>query len=269
MESKDTGIKDGFVKTRNHGRIHYRELGNGEPLILLHTNGGSAYQHDVVAPLLAERFRLVSWTMPGHGDSDPLHRHYSIEAYADALAEFMDALEIRRAHVGGSSVGGSITAAFASQYGDRTTSALLIETPCRTPEEWGARWGHTEGNFGLPTQNEAQVQERVADVDAALLQRWNIDRNKAGAKTMVGVMWAIREFDVKGAAAKITRPAVILYGRRGPTIVDEERLRAVAPKLPIRYFESSGHFPMYDEPAVFSQVVSEVCLQAASGSLGR
>ncbi|MDB5927698.1 MAG: alpha/beta hydrolase [Betaproteobacteria bacterium] len=261
MDSKDLGIKDGFAKTRSHGRIHYRELGRGDPLILMHTNGGSAYQHDPVAPLLAGRFRMISWTMPGHGDSDPLARHYSIEDHAAVLAEFMDALDIRRAHVGGSSVGGSITAAFASQYADRTLSAMLIETPCRTFDEWGARWGHTEGNFGLPTQNEDQVKERVANVDAALLQRWNIDRNKAGAKAMVGVMWAIREFDVKTAASKVKRPAVILYGKRGPTIADQERFRAVAPNIPIRYFENSGHFPMYDEPAVFAKVVTEFCTQ--------
>ncbi|HEV7800735.1 MAG TPA: alpha/beta hydrolase [Burkholderiales bacterium] len=266
MDNKEVGIRDGFAKTRHHGRIHYRELGRGEPLILMHTNGGSAFQHDTVAPLLAERFRMISWTMPGHGDSDPLGRHYSIEDYAAALAELMDALEISRAHVGGSSVGGSVTAAFASHYGDRTSSAMLIETPCRTFEEWGARWGHTEGNFGLPIQNEAQVKERVANVDAALLQRWNIDRSKAGGKTMVGVMWAIREFDVKGAAAKIKRPAVILYGKKGPTIADQERFRAVAPSIPIRYFENSGHFPMYDEPAVFSKVVTEFCLSSAKAA---
>jgi pimeloyl-ACP methyl ester carboxylesterase len=263
MESASTSIEDGFAKTRSHGRIHYRELGTGEPLILMHTNGGSAYQHDVVAPLLAKQFRMISWTMPGHGDSDPLSRHYSIEDYAAALAEFMDALDLSQAHVGGSSVGGSITAAFASRYGDRTTSAMLIETPARTPQEWAANWGHTEANFGLPVQNEGQVKERVAKVDAALLQRWNIDRSKAGAKTMVGVMWAIREFDVRTAASKITRPAVILYGRRGPTIGAQDRFKQSAPKLPIRYFESSGHFPMYDEPEQFSKAVTGFCLDEA------
>ena len=261
MEGKDVGIKDGFVKTRNHGRIHFRELGRGDPLILMHTNGGSAYQHDVVAPLLAPHFRMISWTMPGHGDSDPLPRHYTIEDHAAALSEVMDALDIRRAHIGGSSVGGSITAAFASHHADRTLSAMLIETPCRSSDEWGARWEHTESNFGLPTQNEGQVKERVANVDAALLQRWNIDRNKAGAKAMVGVMWAIREFDVKNAASRIKRPAVILYGKRGPTIADQDRFKAVAPNIPIRYFENSGHFPMYDEPAVFAKVLTEFCTQ--------
>jgi 3-oxoadipate enol-lactonase len=266
MESNNAGIKDRFAKTRTYGRIHYRELGSGEPLILMHTNGGSAYQHDPVAPLLAGKFRVISWTMPGHGDSDPLPRHYSIEDYAAALAELMEALNIKRAHVGGESVGGSITAAFASKYPERTISAMLIETPCRSFDDWGARWGHTEGNFGLPMQNEGQVKERVANVDAALLQRWNIDRCKAGAKTMVGVMWAIRDFDVKGAAASITVPATILYGRRGPTIADQDTFKKVAPKIPIRYFENSGHFPMFDEPAAFAKTISDFCLEQAKNA---
>jgi pimeloyl-ACP methyl ester carboxylesterase len=57
----------------------------------------------------------------------------------------------------------------------------------------------------------------------------------------------------------IEQPAVILYGRTGPTIVDENRLRTAAPQIPIRYFEKSGHFPMYDEPEAFAKVVGDFC----------
>jgi pimeloyl-ACP methyl ester carboxylesterase len=77
---------------------------------------------------------------------------------------------------------------------------------------------------------------------------------------MVAVMWAIREFDVRAAAASIARPGIILYGRSGPTITDHERFRQSAPKLPIRYFESSGHFPMLDQPEEFAKTVTQFCL---------
>ena len=126
-----------------------------------------------------------------------------------------------------------------------------------------ANWAHVEGNFGLPTQTEQQMGERVAKVDDARLTRWNIDRNKAGARTMVDVMWAIRQFDVGAAAQAIQRPAMILYGKRGPTIAGRERFDAAAPHIPIQVMEGSGHFPMLDEPEAFAEIVGGFCTDTA------
>lgn len=258
MES-NSATRDGFVKTKSHGRMHYREAGRGPALMLMHTNGASAYQFEAVAPLLSKHFRVISWDMPGHGDSDPIGRHYSMEDYARAMAALMSALKIKAAHISGASVGGSVTLAFASLFPARTLSAVPVETPCRNADEWGENWHHTEGNFGLPMQTTAQIKERVAVVDAALETRWNIDRCKAGAWAMVDVMWGIREFNAAAAAKKIKKPMMIVYGKRGPTIALKDRLTAAAPKAKLTVLDNSGHFPMLDEPSAFSALLIRFC----------
>jgi pimeloyl-ACP methyl ester carboxylesterase len=251
---------DRFVSVHGHGRQHYKDAGSsGEPLILIHTNGASCWQYTEVLPLLLPRMHVIAWDMPGHGDSDAITRHYSVEDYADALAGFMDAIGLASAHVSGCSIGGSICVAFASRYPQRTRSTVIVETPFRTDAEWAANWAHVEANFGLPTQTAQQMGERVAKVDDARLARWNIDRNKAGARAMVDVMWAIRQFDVGSAAQAIQRPAMILYGKRGPTIAGEERFKTAAPQIPIQVLEGSGHFPMLDEPAAFAEILIDFC----------
>ena len=249
-------VNDRFVAVHGHGRQHYKEAGSGEPLILIHTNGASAWQYAEVFPLLLTRFHVLAWDMPGHGDSDPIQRHYSVEDYADALNGFMEALGLPAAHVSGCSIGGSICVAFASRYPQRTRSTVIVETPFRTDAEWATNWANVEANFGLPTQTEKQMGERVAKVDEARITRWNIDRNKAGARTMVDVMWAIRGFDVGATAKAIQVPAMILYGKRGPTIAGQDRFKAAAPQIPIQVMEGSGHFPMLDEPAALAEILA-------------
>ncbi|MEQ1773819.1 MAG: alpha/beta hydrolase [Burkholderiales bacterium] len=258
MES-NSATRDGFVKTKAYGRIHYREAGKGPALMLMHTNGASAHQFEAVAPLLAKHFRVISWDMPGHGDSDRIQRHYSMEDHAKAMAALMTALKIKAAHISGASVGGTLTLAFASLFPARTLTAVPVETPCRNDEEWGANWHHTEGNFGLPMQTTAQIKERVAVVDAALETRWNIDRCKAGAWAMVDVMWGIREFNAVAAAKKIKKPMMIVYGKRGPTIALKDRLTGAAPKAKLVVLENSGHFPMLDEPSAFASLLIKFC----------
>jgi pimeloyl-ACP methyl ester carboxylesterase len=258
MESNSV-THDGFVKTKSYGRIHYREAGKGTALMLMHTNGASAHQYELIAPLLAKHFRVISWDMPGHGDSDPIARHFSMEDHAKALAALMTGLKIKAAHISGASVGGSITLAFASLFPARTLSAIPVETPCRSAEAWGSRWSHVEANFAIPTQTVSQIKERVAVVDAALESRWNIDRNKAGGWAMVDVMWGIREFRATVAAKKIKRPMMIVYGKKGPTIADRDALTGAAPKAKVEVLQNSGHFPMLDEPSAFASTLIKFC----------
>ncbi|MGZ0248029.1 MAG: alpha/beta fold hydrolase, partial [Alphaproteobacteria bacterium] len=101
---------DGFINT-GHGRIHYLEQGSGPSVILLHSNGGSAYEYEEMFDQLAKTHRVLAWDMPGHGDSEPITLHYSVEMYADAVVAFMDALDIESASVLGSSIGGAICVA--------------------------------------------------------------------------------------------------------------------------------------------------------------
>src|ERR1700749_4266392 len=101
-------VKDHFVPTR-WGRIHYREAGaDGIPLILLHSNGASAYEFEHVIGPLSERQRVLAWDMPGQGDSDPLPRHLSVPDYAAAVLDLMQQLGVARANVVGTSIGGAV-----------------------------------------------------------------------------------------------------------------------------------------------------------------
>ena len=66
---------DRFAETRM-GRIHYLEAGEGPVLMLMHSNGASAYEYEFVIDELAKRYRVIAWDMPGQGDSDTPPRFF-------------------------------------------------------------------------------------------------------------------------------------------------------------------------------------------------
>lgn len=74
---------DIFVDTP-FGRLHGLETGSGEPLLLLHSVGCSAWEFEPVLGLLGRNHRVLAWDMPGHGDSAPLTRPLDIGDYAEA-----------------------------------------------------------------------------------------------------------------------------------------------------------------------------------------
>lgn len=252
-------MKHGFVQTRAHGRLHYLEgPGNGAPLVLLHSNGASAFQYEQVMAGFAQRWRVLALDMPGHGDSEPLSRHYTIEMYAQAVVAFMDALKIDRAAVAGDSVGGSICIALARDHAQRTQPVVISETPLRSDDDWEKSWPRIEATYSQPTQDMDELIPRFRAATPELLKRWNTDRNKAGAWTMVDVMWAMREFDAEGALKVLRGPAAAIVGAKGNVVSNRAPYDTALGRAHVAVMPDCGHFPMIDDPALFVKEVNRL-----------
>jgi pimeloyl-ACP methyl ester carboxylesterase len=253
-------MKHGFVQTKSHGRVHYLEAGEGPVLVLLHSNGASAFQYDQVLPKFAQNWRTIAWDMPGHGDSDPISRHYSIENYAEAVVQLMDALKIDQAAVAGDSVGGSICIALARDHAKRTRPVVISECPLRDNAEWEKTWPRIEATYSAPTQTLAELKPRYREgrANEELLKRWNTDRNKAGAWAMVDVMWAMREFEAEGALRKKAGPAAVIVGATGNVVNNMKPYEEAVGKNLCSVLADCGHFPMIDDPDLFVKEVNRL-----------
>ncbi|MGF1599618.1 MAG: alpha/beta fold hydrolase [Acidimicrobiales bacterium] len=251
-------MRHGFVAT-SEGRVHYVRGGAGPTLVLLHSNGNSIYEWDDVIDDLASSFDVIAWDQPGQGDSDGLRRHLDIDAYTDVLVEVLDALGVERAAVAGTSIGGFFVVSLAARHPNRVTHAVPIETMFRDEAWWTANWDMVEGNFGIPTQEREAVEARLREVTDGFFRRWNIDRNKAGARSMMSTMWAIREYDIRSWAPKMTVPTLIVYGAKGPTIAVRDDFEAAVDGAEVCVLEESGHFPMVDEPRPFVEALRQFC----------
>jgi pimeloyl-ACP methyl ester carboxylesterase len=241
-----------------HGRLHFRECGKGAPVLMLPTNGSSAYQYDAVAEQLASSRRVISVDYPGHGDSDPLPRHYSIEEYGDSILKLADALQLEQFDVLGSSIGGVIAMQLARDAADRVRTVTLVDTPVRTEAFWAGQWPRIELAFGLPNVTADSLRSKYRELTEGLVSRVHVDRVKAGAKTMVDAMWAVREFDAHGALRSLARkPCLVLIGERGPIADLAPTYRSSLPAARTVVMGNCGHFPMTDDPDAFAALVGD------------
>jgi 3-oxoadipate enol-lactonase len=240
---------DAWVDT-SAGLVHVHRAGAGPPLVLLHSNGHSWREFENVIDALAERHHVIAWDMPGQGESDPVHPRTSIEGYADVLIDVLDGLGIDDAAFAGCSVGAFIAAALAAAHPERATHVALVEFAFREPAWWAAAWPGIQGLFGVPTMTREEIAARLhRPVDDALVARWNVDRNGAGARALIGVMWAIREHRIAEALAALRMPALVVYGGAGPTLECRPAVeRVLPPSARVEVVEGAGHFPAIDTP---------------------
>jgi len=92
---------------------HIQEFGDvGAPvLLLLHGTGAATHSWRGLAPLPAERFRVIAPDLPGHGFTDPLPAgDLSLPGMAKAVAALVTALGLAPAVVAGHSAGAAVLA---------------------------------------------------------------------------------------------------------------------------------------------------------------
>ena len=111
-------------------RIYYEQHGAGTPVVLAYGIGGNADLWDVNREALAARHRLVLWEPRGHcrSDSPEDPALYSFAHWVGDLKAVLDHLGLRRAHVGGLSLGGGIATRFTLRYPARVRSLIVTNS---------------------------------------------------------------------------------------------------------------------------------------------
>ena len=121
------GWQEKFWNHPDGTKFHYLEMGTGTPVILIHGSGGTAanWMANGLGPSLARTNRVLAIDMRGHGQTvgpDGKRQQRTPNMDLDVLA-FMDAMGIQKAHIGGFSMGGSITSQIMARAPERFLSA--------------------------------------------------------------------------------------------------------------------------------------------------
>ena len=101
------------------------EKGQGEALILLHGNSENCDYFQGQTDEFARFFHVYAIDTRGHGKTPRGNAPFTIRQFADDLLDFMDAHQIRKAHLLGFSDGGNIAMIFAMKHPDRVNRLIL------------------------------------------------------------------------------------------------------------------------------------------------
>jgi pimeloyl-ACP methyl ester carboxylesterase len=111
--------------------LYYEEKGSGDPLLLIMGLAADSTAWMFQVPDFAKRYRTVTFDNRGVGRSSKPPGPYTIHLMADDAAALLDALDVRRAHVLGVSMGGMIAQELAIRHPERVRGLILA---CTFPE---------------------------------------------------------------------------------------------------------------------------------------
>lgn len=254
----------GFASRRRRvGEIdwHYLEGGRGEVLVLLHGFNADAHHFARLGRLLRNRFRILAPDLPGFGQTRyPGELAFDVDAQAQRVLNWLDALGIERFCLGGNSMGGYVAAAVARLAPERVTALWLLapgglqEAPYAELFQEVAAGRHNP----LVVRDQADFERLV---DMCFVRRpWMprpirahlAERAAAGCERALNIFAALR-FEsppLERFAGEIPTPTLILWGDNDRVLHPEGRelLGSLMPQCQTRSMESTGHLPMLERP---------------------
>ena len=111
-------------------QLHFKQLGHGEPLVLLHGLFGQSDNWFGVAPKLAEKFHVFIPDLRNHGQS-PHHAKMDYPLMAADVEKFFMAQKIESACVIGHSMGGKVAMQFALNFPVRVKKLVVVDMALR------------------------------------------------------------------------------------------------------------------------------------------
>lgn len=152
------------------GQVHYRLLGEGPPVVLIHQAPWASIQYRRVMPLLAAAgYRVIVPDLPGHGMSEALDAP-SVEEFAAILPGLLDALGIETAAVIGQHGGALVAARMAAEYPGRVAALAMDNAPLYSVERRAERAAmidesQTTKPDGSHLTDRWSLVRRIADPD--------------------------------------------------------------------------------------------------------
>jgi pimeloyl-ACP methyl ester carboxylesterase len=107
-------------------RVYYETYGEGEPLLLLHGNGGSIENFFLQIPEFSKYFKVIALDSRAQGRSTDSDKEISYALMASDMAILIDKLNLGNVYVVGWSDGGIIGIELAYTYPDKVKKLVTI-----------------------------------------------------------------------------------------------------------------------------------------------
>jgi len=227
------------------------------PLLVLGPSlGTSTILWENALPVLAARYRVVAWDLPGHGSSPSATESFTVADLADAVAGAIRALGAERVLYAGVSLGGATGLELGLRHPELVSALAIVAS--------GAQLGEPAG------WNERAATVRSQSTSVLIIpsaQRWfapgSIEREPdlsgrllhalrdADAESYALCCEALAAYDVRGRLGEIGAPVVALWGEHDAVAPEAKALEIAGGVVRGRAEMIAGvaHLPPAEAPA--------------------
>ena len=244
--------------------VHYRDVGKGEAILLIHGTGASLHTWEKWIDILSPGYRVISFDLPGFGLTGPDPNHnYQISRYTAILDSLMVKLKVDSFHIAGNSLGGLVAWRYTSQFPQKILTLNLIDAaglpqPGKKPPfifqlaklpvlstllQKVTPKSIIENSMLDVYKNDQLVTEKLID------RYFELSLREGNRTAFVKRMSQLNEKLDINDLKKITAPVLIQWGKddRWIPLAKGHEFKKIIPKAELKIY-NSGHVPMEENP---------------------
>lgn len=229
--------------------------------------GDTRAEYRAIAPELAQRGRVLSMDLPGHGKSDTTFTRYDADALADTMIATLDHAGVERAVLVGCSVSGGAAIVAAARAPERVEGLVLLAPFTRKARGeyalgllMGALFaGPWAGSVWSSYYRSLYKRTRPEDLEAHIDSLRAMLRDPARRRALVATIRGSKG-PVQARRASVKAPTEIVFGSKDPDFSspsDEARIlcEAIGAHAQSALLDGLGHYPHVEDPrAVLARI---------------
>jgi pimeloyl-ACP methyl ester carboxylesterase len=259
------------------GNMRLLKGGQGPVLILIHGLGGSSEDFFLPAPLLARKRTVYIPDLLGSGSSDKPDAPYTIDWFSQMLREMHGQLGLGPATWLGHSMGGLLSLRLALDHPELVDRVIAV-CPAGGHEKLLVRW-RLMRSFMLDKNGKLRIRwaqplrlyfplvlfnelsPLVFDFSRRFIRRWHGPEGRLLERSFLRAALSIFDSPVWPEANRITRPVLMITGRRDMVTTREQTQRLARHLPPGRSLVeiSGGHMLPYTHASELSRAALDFC----------
>ena len=240
-------------------QIEYQDGGSGPAVLLTHGYSATGRMWDGQRQALGYRYRIISWDMRGHGqtDSPADPTQYSHALTVADMRALLQHHGVTRAVVGGLSLGGTMSLAFSLAHPEMVRALVICDS------------GPGFRNAAAREEWNQQARKRAADLEARGLEALGgrsremeeavrYHRSAQGLAHAARGMLAQQDSRIIDSLPGIRVPTLIIVGDQDtPFLAPCEYMAKKIPGARLEVIAGAGHSSNLDQPEAFNRVLAD------------
>lgn len=252
-------ITSGTVKTS------YLSAGKGKPMIFLHGAGAGAVTWYPSIGNIAKSLQVIVPDIVGYGESDKPNAPYDRPYFSRWLKNFLNELNIPKAHIVGLSQGGAIALQFTIDNPEMVDKLVVIDSAGLGAKVsfWplvGMIWMNTFPSSLANFFNSRYIlhNPEKRDPNHSLYSIAVLKENGGKKAFQQGRGSAVSKISEE-SLRQIKNETLIIWGKEDKLFSIEygEAAAKIIPNARLHIIQDGGHLPMIDQPELFNKVLTD------------
>lgn len=241
---------------KQDGKFKFIEVGEGEPLVLLHGLFGALSNFADLIEYFKNKNRVIVPILPLF-ELDLLHT--SVGGLQKFVHRFLEARNYNNVHLLGNSLGGHVALVYILKHPERVKSLILTGSSGLFENGMGDSYPKRGDKEYIRKKTQLAFYDPAMATEELVNECFEITNNRIKVIKIIALAKSAIRNNLGEEISRIKQPTCLIWGNNDtitPPFVAKEFNRLI-PNSELHFIDKCGHAPMMEVPAEFNRILDQ------------